>query len=75
MEDRNALQAVAILLVEKGFLKSYNADDIMSDQEKSKIVEAYHVFLRSNHLPETSLIDEKMLRLLMSLANKQNEII
>lgn len=75
MEDRNALQAVAILLVEKGFLKSYNADDIMCDQEKSKIIEAYHDFLRSNHLPETSLIDVQMLRLLMSLENKQNEII
>ena len=75
MEDRNALLAVAILLVEKGYLKSYNVDDIMSEHEKSKIIEAYHNYLRSNNLPETSLIDEQKLRLLLSLPNKQNEII
>lgn len=75
MEDRNALHAVAILLVEKGLLKSYDVDNIMSEQEKTKIIEAYHEFLRSNHLPETSLVDEQKLRLLISLPNKQNEII
>lgn len=66
-KDRNALLAVAILLVEKGYLKSYDADDIMSEKEKSKIVESYHEFLRENNLTETSLVDEQTLRLLMSL--------
>ena len=75
MQDRNALLAVAILLVEKGLLKSYDVDNIMSEHEKLKIIEAYHVFLRNNHLPETSLIDEHKLRLLISLPNKHNEII
>lgn len=75
MKDRQALHAVAILLVEKGLLKSYDVDNIMSEQEKSKIVEAYHDFLRSNHLQETSLIDEQKLRLLISLPNKHNEVI
>lgn len=68
-KDRNALLAVAILLVEKGYLKSYDADDIMSEKEKSKIVESYHEFLRENNLVETSLVDEQTLRLLMSLPN------
>lgn len=71
LKDRNALLAVAILLVEKGYLKSYDADNIMSEQERSKIVEAYYAFLRSNHLSETSLVDEQRLRLLNSLPNKQ----
>ena len=75
MKDRRALHAVAILLVEKGLLKSYDVDNIMSEQEKSKIVEAYHDFLRSKHLQETSLIDEQKLRLLISLPNKHNEVI
>ena len=75
MKDRHALHAVAILLVEKGLLKSYDVDNIMSEQEKSKILEAYHDFLRSNHLQETSLIDEQKLRLLISLPNKHNEVI
>ena len=75
MKDRHALHAVAILLVEKGLLKDYDFDNIMSEQEKSKIVEAYHDFLRSNHLQETSLIDEQKLRLLISLPNKHYEVI
>ena len=71
IEDRNALLAVAILLVEKGYLKSYDADDIMSENEKTKIVKAYKKFLRRNQLPETTLVDEQRLRLLDSLANNQ----
>lgn len=71
MKDRNALLAVAILLVEKGYLKSYDADDIMNEKEKSKIIESYHDFLNDNHLPETSLVDEQKLRLLNSLPNAQ----
>lgn len=70
-KDRNALLAVAILLVEKGYLKSYDADDIMSEHEKSKIVRAYYAFLRDNRLPETSLIDEPKLNLLNYSPNKQ----
>lgn len=70
-EDRNALLAVAILLVEKGYLKSYDSDDIMSEHEKSKIVRAYYAFLRDNSLPETSLIDEQKLNLLNYSSNKQ----
>lgn len=69
--DRNALWAVAVLLVEKGYLKSYEADYIMIENEKSKIVLAYNAFLRDNHLPETSLIDEQKLRLLISLPINQ----
>lgn len=71
MEDRNALLAVAILLVEKGYLNNYNADDIMGEQEKSKIIKAYKDFLRRNKMPETTLVDEQRLRLLNSLPNKQ----
>ena len=71
MKDRNALLAVAILLVEKGYLKSYDADDIMNEKEKSKIIESYHDFLNDNHLPETSLVDEQKLRLLNSLPDAQ----
>lgn len=71
MENSNALLAVAILLVEKGYLNSYDADDIMSEQEKSKIIKAYYAFLRRNHLPQTTLVDEQRLRLLESLPNKQ----
>ena len=70
-KDRNALLAVAILLVEKGYLKSYIADDIMSEYEKSRIVRAYYAFLRENGLPETTLVDERRLRLLISLPNNQ----
>ena len=70
-EDRNALMAVAILLVEKGYLKSYDADDIMSEHEKSKIVRAYYTFLRDKRLPETSLIDERKMNLLNYSPNKQ----
>lgn len=69
--DRNALMAVAILLVEKGYLKSYNVDDIMNEHEKSKIVRAYYAFLRDHRLPETSLIDEQKLNLLNYSPNKQ----
>ena len=71
MKDRNALLAVAILLVEKGYLKSYDADDIMNEKEKSKIIESYHDFLNDNHVPETSLVDEQKLRLLNSLPDAQ----
>ena len=71
MKDRKALLAAAILLVEKGYLKSYDADNITSEIEKSKIVKAYYAFLRNNKLPETSLIDVQKLRLLNSLPNKQ----
>lgn len=70
MEDRNALLAVAIQLVEKGYLKSYDVNEIMSEYEKSRIVRAYYAFLRDNRLPETSLVDEQRLRLLCSLPNK-----
>lgn len=70
-EDRNALLAVAILLVEKGYLKNYDADDIMSEHEKSKIVKAYHEFLREKRLPEISLIDKQTLNLLNYSPNKQ----
>ena len=71
MEDRNALLAVAILLVEKGYINSYDADNIMSENEKTKIIKAYNTFLRRNQLPETTLVDEQRLRLLNSLPNKQ----
>ena len=70
-KDRNALLAVAILLVEKGYLKSYDANNIMNEKEKSKIIESYHDFLNDNHLPETSLVDEQKLRLLNSLPDAQ----
>lgn len=68
-ENRNALLAVAILLVEKGYLKSYDANDLMSEHEKSKIVRAYYRFSRDNNLPEITLVDEQRLRLLISLPN------
>ena len=68
-KDRNALMAVAILLVEKGYLKNYDADDITSEHEKSKIVRAYYKYLRDNSLPKTTLVDEQRLRLLISLPN------
>lgn len=71
MEDHNALLAVAILLVEKGYLNSYDADDIMSEHEKSKIIKAYNTFLHRNQLPKTTLVDEQRLRLLNSLPDKQ----
>ena len=70
-ENKDALLAVAILLVEKGYLNSYDADDIMSEHEKSKIIKAYYAFLRRNQLSKTTLVDEKRLRLLESLPNKQ----
>lgn len=70
-QDRNALMAVAILLVEKGYLKDYDVDEIMSEHEKSKIIKAYKTFLRRNQLPETTLVDEQRLRLLDSLPNNQ----
>lgn len=71
MKNRDALMAVAILLVEKGYLNSYDADDIMSEHEKSKIIKAYYAFLRRNQLSKTTLVDEQRLRLLESLPNKQ----
>ena len=71
MEDHNALLAVAILLVEKGYLDSYDVDDIMNENEKSKIIKAYNTFLRRNQLSETVWIDEQRLRLLISIPNKQ----
>lgn len=71
IQDRNALMAVAILLVEKGYLKDYEADDIMSEHEKSKIINAYKKFLRHNQLAETTLVDEQRLILLNSLPNNQ----
>jgi hypothetical protein len=71
MENSDALLAVAILLVEKGYLNSYDADDIMSKHEKSKIIKAYYAFLRRNQLSKTTLVDEQRLRLLESLPNKQ----
>lgn len=71
MEDRNALLAVAILLVEKGYLNNYDTDNIMSEQEKSKIIKAYYAFLRRNQLSKTTMVDEQRLRLLESLPNKQ----
>ena len=70
-KEHDALLAVAILLVEKGYLNSYDADDIMSEHEKSKIIKAYKTFLRRNQLPESTLVDEQRLRLLNSLPNKQ----
>ena len=70
-QDRNALMAVAILLVEKGYLKDYDTDNITSEHEKSKIIKAYKNFLRRNQLPETTLVDEQRLRLLESLPNNQ----
>lgn len=71
MENRNALLAVAILLVEKGYLNSYDADDIMSEHEKSKIIKAYYSFLRRKQLSKTTLVDEQRLRLLDSSRKKQ----
>lgn len=70
-QDRNTLMAVAILLVEKGYLKDYDVDNITSEHEKSKIIKAYKTFLRRNQLPETTLVDEQRLRLLDSLPNNQ----
>lgn len=71
MENRDALSAVAILLVEKGYLKSYDSDYIMNEDEKLKIIKAYNKFLHRNQLPETTLVDEQKLRLLNSLPNNQ----
>ena len=71
MENRDALLAVAILLVEKGYMKDYDADDLMSDDEKSKIIKAYKKILRRYQLAETTLVDEQRLRLLNSLPNNQ----
>ena len=70
-QDRNALMAVAILLVEKGYLKGYDVDNLMSEHEKSKIIKAYKNFQRRSQLPETTLVDEQRLRLLNSLPNNQ----
>ena len=71
MENRDALLAVAILLVEKGYLNSYDADEIMSEHEKAKIIKAYYAFLCRNQLPKITLVDEQRLRLLESLPYKQ----
>lgn len=70
-KHRNALLAVAILLVEKGYLNCYNADDIMNENEKTKIIQSYYTFLNRHQLEETTLVDSEKLVLLNSLPNKQ----
>lgn len=55
----------------KGTMPENTTIYITSDHEKSKVGRAYYEFLRDNSLPETTLVDEQRLRLLMSLPNNQ----
>jgi hypothetical protein len=62
-----ALKAVAILLVEKGYLNKFDASNIMSSKEKKRILDAYHKFQRDNGLEESNFIDYRILAILYKL--------
>lgn len=66
-KNKDALTAVAILLVEKGYLKKYNLQFIMSPKEKEKIIIAYHKFLVENELSISNYIDSVTLAKLYKL--------
>ncbi|MBQ0022607.1 MAG: hypothetical protein KBT29_05155 [Prevotellaceae bacterium] len=69
--NKEALTAVAILLVEKGFLKSYDADNIMNADIRLKILKAYHKFQQSVGIQESSIVDVETLAKLYSLPTVQ----
>ena len=69
--NTEALTAVAILLVEKGYLKSYKQDEINSPYERVIVFEAYHEFLKKQNLPISNDISFPILTQLYRLPTKQ----
>lgn len=70
-QHKEGLTAVAIWLVEKGFLKSYDADNIMNAEMRLKILKAYHKFQQSVGIPESSIVDVETLAKLYKLPTVQ----
>lgn len=70
-DNQEALTAVAILLIEKGFLKEYNVDNVTTPIYKNLILDAYHDFLKKQKLPISDDINLEILNLLYSLPSKQ----
>ena len=70
-QNKEALTAVAILLVEKGFLKSYDIENIMDVDMRTKILRAFHKFQQNVGIPESSIINIETLAKLYSLPTVQ----
>lgn len=70
-QNKEALTAVAILLVEKGFLKSYDIENIMDVDMRTKILRAYHKFQQNVGIPKSSIINVETLAKLYSLPTVQ----
>ena len=70
-DNQEALTAVAILLIEKGFLKEYDVDNVTTPIYKNLILDAYHDFLKKQKLPISDDINLEILNLLHSLPSKQ----
>lgn len=70
-KNNEALIAVAILLVEKGYLKDYHKDLIEYDIEKNRILSAYHRFLKANRRRESDIITPELFVLLYKHPGKK----
>ena len=70
-QNKEALTAVAILLVEKGFLKSYDMEKIMDVDMRLKILKAYNKFQQSIGIKESNIVDAQTLAKLYSLPTVQ----
>lgn len=70
-DNQEALTAVAILLVEKGFMKEYDVDYITTPTYKNLILDAYHDFLKKQKLPISDDINLDILNKLYRLPTKQ----
>lgn len=64
--NEDALRAIAPLLVEKGYLKQYDASTIMEEETVETILASYHSFLTDVKLPECDIIDLNSLAILFN---------
>lgn len=61
------------MLVEKNYLKSYDADGVLLDEEKKRILMAYHTFQKQHDIPESNEISIFELTALYRTTPKKEE--
>lgn len=56
LDSINTLKALAAVLAEKNYLKEYNSERILFDDEKKRILKAYHEFQKEYYIKESNTI-------------------
>lgn len=73
INEYHTLKALAAILAEKNYLNSYNVDRVLFEDERKRILKAYHEFQKKNGIPASDKIDLYILSTLYRCSPKHED--